>query len=290
MRDIFIPGKLTRLYFEGKRGQHFHPMRLFIVTFLFLIAAMGLQISREMNDQSPNFFEKEEKALTKLKFIEETDSLSDVIATQFSDNQTVKTAFDSLQSALLANSKKTLQPYDSIDIILVFNTAKISERDFIELTPDELVEQYNIEGYWEALFVRQGIKLMKDNKAFTSFLLGKSIWIMLAMMPFLALLFKLLYIRRSRYYVEHLIFSFHIHSFAFILLTISTLLEIFTGISQIFGWSTLLIMLYTFFAMKKVYGQSLGKTFAKFIIITIVYLFIFALFLLMGVAISAALF
>lgn len=289
MRDIFVPGKLTHFYFVGKRGWHFHPMRLFIVTFLFLVAAIGLQISRDAKDDSIDAVETAEKTVWRYKFIEEVDSLSKIVVTEFPEDREVEVAFDSLHIRLMANSLKN-PALDSFDINLLTTSTKITRRDYIELSPDKLIEKHNIESFWERLFVRQGTKLLKDNKSFISFLLSKSIWIMLAMMPFLGLLFKLLYIRRSRYYVEHLIFSFHIHSFAFILLTISILLNVFVGISWAMGLSILGVLVYTFFAMKRVYGQRFGKTFAKFTIVTVAYLFIFTLFLIMGSLISVALF
>jgi len=289
MRDIFVPGKLTDFYFAGKRGRYFHPMRLFIVTFLFLVAAIGLQMSQDAKDDSADVIKTAEKTVWRYEFIEEVDSLSEIVATQFPGNQEVNVALDSLHIKLMADSLKNPE-LDSFRINLLTTSLKTTRRDYIELSPDEFIEKHNIESFWERLFVRQGIKLLKDNKSFISFLLSKSIWIMLAMMPFLGLLFKLLYIRRSRYYVEHLIFSFHIHSFAFILLTISILLHVFAGISWASGLSVLGVLVYAFFAMKRVYRQSFGKTFVKFTIVTIAYLFIFALFLMMGSLISVALF
>jgi len=47
---------------------------------------------------------------------------------------------------------------------------------------------------------------------------------------------------------------------------------------------------YAFLAMKRVYEQSFGKTFTKFIIVMFAYVFIFALFLIIGSLISVALF
>jgi len=41
IREIFIPGKLTNEWFKGRHKPYFHPVRLFIVTALLLIAALS---------------------------------------------------------------------------------------------------------------------------------------------------------------------------------------------------------------------------------------------------------
>ena len=88
------------------------------------------------------------------------------------------------------------------------------------------------------------------------------------MMPFLALLLKLLYFRRNRYYVEHLFFSFHFHAFVFLLGTLLILLQnvLSGGLIAILALS---IFVYLFMAMKKVYGQGFFKTFLKFILLLV---------------------
>jgi len=158
------------------------------------VAAIGLQMSHDAKDDSADVVKTAEKTVWRYEFIEEVDSLSEIVATQFSGNQAVKVAFDSLHIKLIADSSKN-PALDSFDINLLTTSTKITRRDYIELSPDEIIEKHNIESFWERLFVRQGTKLLKDNKSFISFLLSKSIWIMLAMMPFLALLFK--FVRRN---------------------------------------------------------------------------------------------
>ena len=94
---------------------------------------------------------------------------------------------------------------------------KVSNEDYLNLSASELVDKYKVEGYLERFVFRQKIKFFKDSDNFGSFVLGNSLWIILLMMPFLALLLKILYIRHDYYYVEHLVFSFHTHSFTFLL-------------------------------------------------------------------------
>ncbi|MGH2564596.1 MAG: hypothetical protein ACRDE5_08790, partial [Ginsengibacter sp.] len=113
-------------------------------------------------------------------------------------------------------------------------------------------------------------------------------------LPFVALIFKLLYARQKRfYYVSHAIFTVHFYVFVFIIMLASL------GISKIesfTGWQWLNIMnvllsLITFFylykAMRNFYGQRRMKTILKYIIFLLSFLFLstvlFLLFFLVSI-------
>ena len=44
------------------------------------------------------------------------------------------------------------------------------------------------------------------------------------LLPVFALLLKLLYIRRRRYYAEHFVFALHVHAFMFVMMTLIVVL------------------------------------------------------------------
>jgi hypothetical protein len=91
------------------------------------------------------------------------------------------------------------------------------------------------------------------------------------LLPVFALLLKLLYIRRRRYYVEHFVFGLHTHAFTFILLTAALLLP---------GWIDALLMAWTvvyfYLAMKRFYGQGWFKTLVKYVTLTFTYTIVFS--------------
>lgn len=92
--------------------------------------------------------------------------------------------------------------------------------------------------------------------------------VLFVMVPFFALILKLLYIRHKRYYVEHLVFSFHIHTLIFLfLLLLIFFLRWYTVLFVI-----LVIIVYLFLAMKRVYFQSSIITIIKMGILLFVYL------------------
>lgn len=84
----------------------------------------------------------------------------------------------------------------------------------------------------------------------------------LILLPIFALLFKLLYIRRSRFYVEHLVFA--LHSYAFFSLGMAIVV-----LCTDFAWIVLPVMLWMFLylpiAMARNYQQGVIKTLVKWV-------------------------
>lgn len=104
---------------------------------------------------------------------------------------------------------------------------------------------------------------------------------MFLLLPVFALLLGLIYRRSGRFYIEHLIFSVHIHVFAFLLLSVVLLsaylllLEDVEFVRQMLQVTILPVMIYSFLAMRRFYGQSNLKTFLKFLLLYLGYVVIF---------------
>jgi hypothetical protein len=90
------------------------------------------------------------------------------------------------------------------------------------------------------------------------------------MMPLFAFILKILYVRRKRFYVEHFVFALHTHAFAFLTGTAVLLMNADPLEFVIFLW----FMVYLFLALKRVYGQSVIRTFLKYVLLGISYSFL----------------
>lgn len=292
MGHVFIPGKLTVEYFQGRHKRYFHPVRFFIVTALLLIGAMGLLLT-----EGAFAFHVHKRALQQVQsenFIENMEGVAQSTLDKFPDNASLKPAFDTLYKDLKA---KTIDLRDSIDMDNFVMTGafeelqiNISNKDFLNLNTEELLAKYKIEGTINRLVFKQKIKLFKDEKSFGPFVLGNSLWIVLLMMPFLALILKILYTRHGYYYVEHLVFSFHTHAFAFLLFAIIGLL-IHLGVPVwIVAIGFFCMAIYLYVALLRVYGQGKLKTLAKQLIIHVSYFFLFMFFFVFGLVSSMAIF
>jgi hypothetical protein len=104
---------------------------------------------------------------------------------------------------------------------------------------------------------------------------------MFVLLPILALINKVLYIRSRRYYVEHLLFFTHLHVFVFLVLGAviigNSLFALVPGgvhppgIVSAAVW--IAVLAYVYLAMRRVYGQGRFKTFGKFALLLIAYAF-----------------
>ncbi len=102
---------------------------------------------------------------------------------------------------------------------------------------------------------------------------------MFLMLPVFAMLLKLLHLRSGRYYVEHFVFSLHIHAFGFLLLTILLALNRAPGPVQE-RLSPLVVLwgfVYLYFALKLVYRQGWLRTGMKYAALLGTYLVVLAL-------------
>jgi len=332
MRDIFIPGKLTIEWFKGRHKPYFHPVRLFIVFALLLIAAITKSIG-DLNSGASSYEKRAQKEIHRKEFATEINEFSK----RFNTHPEKKRVLDSLVSSVSSKLRLSREEWaltaeknnikskgksiielenelrtsmgdsafqvvknltisshktnkDSIDLSnfnmmnlgsSAVQNIKISNEDFLNLPLDKIAEKYKIEGTMNKILFRQKIKLIKEQEGFFLFLLTNSLWIGLLMMPVFALLLKLLYFRRNYYFVEHLIFSFHIHSFCFLLFTVIILLSNYTD-DWLFGITFLIILLYLYKAIKSVYGQGRLKSIIKLIIMTVIYFILFICFFIVG--------
>ena len=91
-------------------------------------------------------------------------------------------------------------------------------------------------------------------------------------LPIMAALMKLLYRRPARYYVEHLLFLLHNYSFVFVWSAIFILLGLMISSDAVMNPLVLVFQLYAFYyffrGMRRVYPEGLGRTWAKFTLLS----------------------
>jgi hypothetical protein len=105
---------------------------------------------------------------------------------------------------------------------------------------------------------------------------------MFLLLPAFALMLKLLYIRRGRFFAEHFVFALHVHAFFFLTFFVMLAIPWRSAIPWMAAW----MALYVWLAMKRVYRQGWFRTTAKWGLLAFSYLFIL-LFGLVGLVLSA---
>jgi hypothetical protein len=114
---------------------------------------------------------------------------------------------------------------------------------------------------------------------------------MFVLLPLFALILRFAFWKNKKFYVEHLIFSFHLHCFLFLFLAIVMLINMLPNVMHIHGWADFAavvgIILYIYKALKVVYQRSRFRTISKMIGISFVYFFVFT-FCMLGLVLITA--
>lgn len=292
---LFIPGKLTIAFFQGHQQRYLRPLRLFFIFALVAIAGISILESEFTEEFFLDVDDNFSSDIHYRQFLEKLDSNTLLVKTQF--DREYHPPLDSLEVLMAQNIE------DSLDIGVhirwngeedFLSGFKIDKNDIGAHSIDSLFSYYHVETFWDRLILKQNIRLRVQGENLGNYILNQTVWMMLLMMPILALFLKLFYVRRSFYYVEHLIFSFHTHAFLFLMLVVLLVLDsipAFTEqINTIWGMGLLIMEIYFFMALRCVYQQSRFKTFLKFSMLNLFYAITFAIALILTILVSALLY
>jgi hypothetical protein len=208
MLPLFVkPGFLTKQYWDGKRVNYIHPLRLYF--FAIIVAVL-----------CTNFFYSNFKGVKSRIIRPEVEHVPDS-----AELRAAQESPDSL--AYLAAIKK------------------IEEAKGEQLAIEKLGVGID--------------RFMHDLKYISFFLL-----------PLYALVFKLLYVRRKSFYVDHLVYTMHLQSFAMLLMGVLLLIPLLYAPSLDFitTLTYFLIFVYITVSLWYLYRQSWIKTILKSLIAT----------------------
>jgi Protein of unknown function (DUF3667) len=91
-------------------------------------------------------------------------------------------------------------------------------------------------------------------------------YISFLLLPVYALVFRMLYFRHKRFYIEHLVYTLHLQSFVYIIVSAVLLIPLFitpTARSWFMNVILLSLAVYTLLSLRRIYRQSWIKTFLK---------------------------
>jgi len=314
---LLLPARVTMDYFQGKIKRYPHPFQFFfVVMFFFLLlfskifehqgfrltskSGAGLHInettqSGKINVNNDNFY----LALQRYVLGQEIRAAYDSIPARLRTRDTREamdsligyangeweTAVEGIDRDIDSTDKKQLKKLDSISLNFITSNFRLATTDAIRMEPEALMIKYNISDWRDRILLRQGLKSVKDPKGLMHTYVGSMTWTILALVALMAVVLGLLYWRQRRYYVEHFIFLLNQHSGAFLLLTLSLLIQRFYNLGDgwllVFAWIGFSLLI----AMKRYYGQGYLKTTLKWLlycwlyIIGFMFLFVFGLIL-----------
>ena len=288
---LFKPGKLTRDYMEGRRFRYAPPMRLYIFSSIvfFLLAAFlssdAISIGQAKNNDG--FIHITADTEEELQDVNKAlESLPESIRGQINTDQ-VKAEPEASESnefdlgEIQFNEKPWNRETNPVDIQWLPGWINDKINDEIEGSPQK-AEQINNN---PNLIIEKVFDILPAT--------------MFILLPIVALIFKIWYLFAKRYYVEHLIFSLHNHSFLFVSLVIIMLANIVASLMRTQGYAGtatgaewmavaigVWIPVYLLISLRVVYQQGWFLTLGKFAAIGLSYLTLLTI-VTSGVAIAS---
>ena len=285
---LFKPGKLTRDYLDGRRFRYVPPLRLYIfssIAFFFLAAMLtgdvikfnGDDVETNIDDTgvtiqiAPGEEEELQEALQKL------DEVNPGLADQV--NEQISQARQQQDEELDAGHDEEDGKEDGEDVININGKPWDRETNpfVIDWMPDWVNDWVNDE-------IEESPKKGKEIAANPDIMKDKVFEVlpatMFVLLPIVALLLKFWYLFAKKYYVEHLIYALHSHSFIFVtallMLLFGELAEwlepsgsgrVNTAVELLNIAFGVWIPVYVFISLRRVYRQGWFLTSAKYVLI-----------------------
>ncbi len=249
---MFRPGKLTTEFFKGKRASYAPPFRVFIFLSFILFLMLQITTSRSLTNVLDYSF-KEAEVLADSVNLAKLDSVAFNIAIEDKE--------DSSKQVTLDFDLKKIVNQENLRASLLNVAGQLEER------------LKNTEDKEKRRTLLRFIDICRSPNQLVSRILKYLSWAFFILLPVFALLLKLLYVRRKKNFIRHLVYSVHLHSFMFFLFGLIVAINlIFKGDwTIILIWGLLLLPVYLVLSMKNFYQQSWGKTIVKSLLISFIY-------------------
>jgi hypothetical protein len=243
---IFKPGFVTSEFFKGRRIRYISPFQILMVLSFILFLLLQILSERSLKEITKEDFSGNSTIEADTVHTSPSNILTDSLPISLNETGTGITL--SLSGNIRNDLNKMADGY---------------EKDLANTTTPK--EQENI---------RSKISMCRNPEMLISKILKLLSWAFFALVPVLALILKLTYIRHKQMYFKHLIFSTHTQSYLFIVLIIIAgyALLFNSGLSVISTILLLTIPVYQVIALKKFYGGSYIKTIVKFMVISFLYM------------------
>ena len=279
---LFKPGMLTNEYTAGRRMQYLHPIKMYIfisVVYFLLLFKTGSQETKQINAPAKpvdkqHVLDSVNRALAKNPTISAPQKKRIVNFQYYGKNY-----------ATTPHSKIINFDGDTTYKQYITNQAKlpVNKRDgFLSR---------KITGHMLKYYEKYGAR---TSEVFVDELEHNTPKMMFVLLPLLALIIGITFRYNKKFYVEHLIYSFHLYCFLFLFFGLIIIIEMIIPDSWgINDWIAVLAAIYTLWylykSLKVVYHRSAFRTITKIAGITVVYSVITSVCLVLLVLITALL-
>ena len=304
------PGFLTLEFIDGRRVRYVPPLRLYVFLSIIFFVSMGSSGDAEEEKE----VNRDPQALNALK-IDPEKSFSSVqeldwmkithwamegqpeaeLAEEHPEMRQPKRL-----TRLLKDEEKPFESFQDLDMEKVRKRA-VSEKENRGFTVDEDGfddgTMLGLGGYLNRIIERGNKRLgeltpEQSKKVFIREILNAIPKVMFLLLPLVALLLKLLYIRRDPLYLDHLIFAFHLHAAYYLVFSILIWLSALFDSGWLIVFNVIIILLgsplYCVLALLRVYQQGVIKTLLKFLVFFFTYFIMLSFGLLLALFVAMA--
>lgn len=179
----------------------------------------------------------------------------------------------------MINSDPGLASIDSSAVAAMPDTSKVFVKRWNRtVTAKEIRESWTRENRQQKK-LHAGVDMVFKNLKYVTFFL----------LPIYALIFKLLYVRRKSFYIDHLIYVMHLQSFVYIIMSLLFFLPFVVPIDLPILRQALfvIILVYIGISLYRLYNQSWWKTMLKAFLATAMTFFVTVLTIIGTAAIDA---
>jgi hypothetical protein len=263
------PGFLSKEYFDGRRVRYAPPFRIYIFVSFILFLLLQIYTNRGLTIALDSELDSNQFVIDSISVA--ANSLMSTVNKNIDAED--KAVLDSLVGKFRQSDTASLAELDiPVDMETFRDTRNI--RQALNKVALRLEEQLAEESDpQKRVKLREYIGYCRSPESALARILEYISWAFFLLLPIFALLLKLVYIRRRHNYMRHLVFSIHIHSFIFLIMI--AIVSLYMSFDFKLGWITTFLILsvpvYLVVAMKKFYGQDLGKVILKFLAVTLIY-------------------
>jgi hypothetical protein len=268
------PWKLTNEFLAGHRVRYVHPLRLYLLaSILFFFAvnygARGLRF--EPGNLSPKDRAELEADLKKEDLPPAAREKLEALLRESPASPAPSPQTTAPSPSPAPKTDKQKQEF-----------GKIGERPFVVF--DQAKSTTPFESWIEARAKEKMGEHGTKMGLFISTLFSNLPYMMLCCIPLFALVLKILYVRRHIFYIDHLIYALHIHTFAYTGIMLIVLATI--GLNRVIpgpiaGWTIALFwiafLVQIFLSIRRVYRQGWFISIFKFLFGGFVYLMVLVL-------------
>ena len=296
---LFKPGFLTNEYLAGRRAQYLHPVKMYIfisvMYFLLLFQQSGEVKKTEDRNMSATQLNEAVIKINQSSYLP-AQAKAEAIKDLYHDNGYVIIGNRAVKDTAKRNKIRKTIDYQNSHYINPTDTTDTTYAQY--LASQSKLPEAKRDGWLERYYNKKAYAINEQNINIIE-VVGESAKhnfpkLMFFLLPLFALILSIAFKKNKKFYVEHLIYAFHLHCFLFLFLGVIIIIKLLIpgNWDVVLDWIGILaaitIMVYFYKSLRTVYHRSGFRTITKMIGISIVYSFLFGIFLGLFYTIIAA--